>query len=63
LDINVRNSIYSTVNWIFIIKAEIVRKKMAIALESALRTTHDPAIMEIVDQIYILEDGKLVENT
>jgi len=26
-------------------------------------TTHDPAIMEIVDQVYALEDGHIVEET
>jgi putative ABC transport system ATP-binding protein len=25
-------------------------------------TTHDPAIMELVDQVYALEDGRIVES-
>jgi len=25
-------------------------------------TTHDPAIMEIVDQVYALEDGQIVDE-
>jgi putative ABC transport system ATP-binding protein len=27
-----------------------------------IMTTHDPAIMEIVDQVYTLEDGTIVEE-
>jgi putative ABC transport system ATP-binding protein len=26
-------------------------------------TTHDPAIMELVDHVYALEDGRIVEST
>lgn len=29
---------------------------------SIILTTHDPAIMEIVDNVYSLEDGEIVEN-
>ena len=27
-----------------------------------IMTTHDPAIMEIVDQVYALEDGRIVDQ-
>lgn len=36
---------------------DLVRQGMTIVL-----TTHDPAIMEIVDQVYSLEDGTLVDE-
>ncbi|MOA62597.1 putative ABC transporter ATP-binding protein [compost metagenome] len=27
-----------------------------------IMTTHDPAMMEIVDQVFTLEDGKIIES-
>jgi len=40
-----------------VFKDLVERENMTIIL-----TTHDPAIMEIVDQVYALEDGQLVEE-
>jgi putative ABC transport system ATP-binding protein len=40
-----------------IFKDLVQRESMTIVM-----TTHDPAIMEIVDQVYVLEDGQIVEQ-
>jgi putative ABC transport system ATP-binding protein len=40
-----------------VFKELVEREGMTIVL-----TTHDPAIMEIVDQVYALEDGQIVDQ-
>lgn len=40
-----------------VFKDLVQKEKMTIIL-----TTHDPAIMEIVDQVYALEDGRIVDE-
>lgn len=40
-----------------VFKDLVQQERMTIIL-----TTHDPAIMEIVDQLYVLEDGNIVEE-
>lgn len=41
---------------------QVFRQLVAQDGVTVLMTTHDPAIMEIVDEVYELEDGKIVEQ-